>query len=143
MGRLRRARAVVSRTGLRSAAARNPQKCVTALILVRDFISRHGASRFVPWTDHASAIAAAVVRDRAGFMRKEDTGITYYVFPEAFREACGGVAHDLVARALADRGMLKRDHAGKASRVERLPEMGTHRVYVLIPRLFHSEASVA
>ena len=103
---------------------------------VRDFISRHGASRFVPWTDHASAIAAAVVRDWAGFMRKEDTGTTYYVFPEAFREACGGVAHDLVARALADRGMLKRDLAGKASRVERLPEMGTHRVYVLTPRLF-------
>ena len=110
---------------------------------VRDFISRHGASRFVPWTDHASAIAAAVVRDWAGFMRKEDTGTTYYVFPEAFREACGGVAHDLVARALADRGMLKRDLAGKASRVERLPEMGTHRVYVLTPRLFDSEASGA
>jgi putative DNA primase/helicase len=119
----------------------DPAEVRNGITSVREFISRHGSSRFTEWSDHERAESHFPVRDRAGFVKRGSDGATFYMFPQAFREACGGIAPDLVARALADRGMLLCDSAGKTSRSERLPGMGTHRVYVLIPALFGPEGS--
>ncbi len=118
-----------------------PAEVRNGIASVRDFISRHGSSRFAEWSSTELNDLRSPVRDRAGFVKRGEDGATFYMFPQAFREACGGIAPDLVARALADRGMLLCDSAGKTSRSERLPGMGTHRVYVLTPALFGPEGS--
>ena len=93
---------------------------------VIDFIQRNGASRFELWEP-----SGLPIRDRAGFKKDEHRASTYYLFKDAFREACNGLDPSLVARALADRGMLRLDPAGNPTRAERLPGLGTHRVYVI------------
>lgn len=118
-----------------------PAEIRNGIAAVREFISRHGSSRFSPWPEYPGSTGTASIRDRAGFVRKNTAGPTYYLFPDAFREACGGVATELVARALAERGMLKCGSGGKFSRSERLPEIGTTRVYVITPQLFEAEAA--
>ena len=60
----------------------------------------------------------------------------YYVFSQTFRdEVCAGFDASLIARALADRGMLLPGADGKLTRSERLPNIGTQRLYVLTPTL--------
>jgi uncharacterized protein (DUF927 family) len=79
-----------------------PTEVLRGIEQVRGFIARHGSSRFVDWEKPDDN-----VRDRAGFRRKDAQGRAYLFYPDAFREACAGLDPGLVARALAERGMLE------------------------------------
>jgi uncharacterized protein (DUF927 family)/5S rRNA maturation endonuclease (ribonuclease M5) len=100
---------------------------------VRRFIEKHGASRFQVIRHpigEASPDENQVVKDRAGFRRRNDDGETeYWILKEVFRqELCRDFNSKLVARALAERGYLdtQGDTLMKAVRV---PEMGWIRAY--------------
>ena len=101
---------------------------------IRAFVQRHATSRFADWTEPNKQIY-----NRAGLRRPSHAGTYVYMFREAFVEACAGLDPTMVARALAERGMLKRDRDGKSTRSERLPGIGKGRVYVLTPALFGDE----
>src|SRR5215468_3554318 len=61
------------------------------------------------------------VRERAGFWRDDaKQGRSYLFYPDAFREACAGLDTGIVARALAERGMLE-PGSEKLSKLVRLP----------------------
>jgi uncharacterized protein (DUF927 family) len=111
-----------------------PAEIREGIARVRAFISEHGMSRFVAWN-----VPERPTPRRAGFRQKKHAAEswTYYVFSEVFRrEICAGIDPAIVARALADRGMLRADSNGKYTRSERLPGLGNQRVYVLMPELF-------
>jgi hypothetical protein len=62
----------------------------------------------------------------------------YYVLVESFREICTGYDHNIIAKVLAERGILLRE--GK--RVQRrmsLPGMGQQRVYHITSKIFETE----
>jgi putative DNA primase/helicase len=101
---------------------------------VRAFVARHGSSRFADWNQPDDT-----VRDRAGFWRDSPQGRNYLFFPDAFREACAGLDPSLVARALAERGMLEQG-SDKLSKVVRLPTTRVgQRFYIVTSKLVAEE----
>ncbi|MBF0148306.1 MAG: DUF927 domain-containing protein [Magnetococcales bacterium] len=95
---------------------------VQAVKKVREFIVRHGDSRF-----EAQRGQEAVVRDRAGVWktRPDDQGREYLFFPDVFvREVCEGIDPQEVLKALADRGYLRRGDGKNLAVKERVP--GAH-----------------
>jgi putative DNA primase/helicase len=80
-----------------------PAEVLRGIAQLRAFIGRHGSSRFLSWDQPDGN-----VRERAGFWRDDPTqGRSCLFYPDAFREACAGLDPSIVARALADRGMLE------------------------------------
>jgi len=71
---------------------------------VRNFITAYSGSRF----EHEDDRKRDPI-DRAGVFRSN----LYHFFPQAFKEACGGVLADTVKRALADAGLLHRSDKNK------------------------------
>ncbi|WP_051609219.1 DUF927 domain-containing protein [Fodinicurvata fenggangensis] len=118
-----------SRGGPESAEVRD------GIAKVRAFVEAHGESRFAPWQDdsHKTTI------NRAGFRRTTDGGGSeWFVFSEAWaKEICEGFDPTLVAKALADRGMLKPGKDGKRLQSrQRLPGFaGPVRCYHLTDAL--------
>lgn len=115
-----------------------------AIASVRRFIEAHGSSRFegmgeLAPKDRDGYPAEQRTINRAGFRRRNTAGETeYLVLPEAWKaEVCIGLDPSLVARTLADRGMLQRDGAGKTTLAQRLPGFSAEktRVYVLTAKL--------
>jgi uncharacterized protein (DUF927 family) len=101
------------------------------LAAVRQFIESHGTSRFAPWGD-----PDRVVNQRAGYRRHVDGRISYYVFPETWRnEVLPGYDAGRIARELGRRGMMKVGADGKPQVKERLPDKSERRVYLLLPTL--------
>ncbi len=100
------------------------------LAQVRDFLERHGASRF---EDVNATEGQRIINNRAGFFRSVDGGKReYLVFPETFKkEVCSGVDPKAAVRALLAHGWLVPGSDGKATQKPRLPEMGPARVYVI------------
>lgn len=97
----------------------------TILDQVRRFFERHGASRFQPWDDKD-----ATVPNRAGFMRKEQGIIVYYLLPSIFREElCAGFPVSDVTRILSKHGWLTADSQGKYQHSVRIPALGQTRTY--------------
>ncbi|MGY5951276.1 DUF927 domain-containing protein [Stenotrophomonas pavanii] len=103
---------------------------------VRAFFEAHGESRLEPLR---SPEGTAPVRDRVGFRRFDEVGLTeYLVLQEAFRrELCAGFDVRLAARTLAEAGWLKRSADGRPSQTVRVPGLGPIRVFVFDPRKVH------
>ncbi|WP_176216736.1 DUF927 domain-containing protein [Andreprevotia lacus] len=120
---------------------------------VRLFFEQHGEARFTRWDrddaivdDHGPKTLA-----RCGFRKTEivcEDGTasgakaaetTYYVLPQSWAgEVLKGCDLKRANRLLLDHGILLPGKDGKASKTERLPGMGSPRVYVVLPTLWHS-----
>ena len=100
-----------------------------AISQVRLFIENHGDSRFEP-----IGTQDRPVNNRAGW-RKGDGSEREWLIPSETWKSEVAVGHDpqLVARVLAERGMLKRANDG-FQRVERIQNI-TQRVYVVTARI--------
>jgi len=110
-----------------------PTEVLRGIEQVRSFIARHGSSRFADWNKPDD-----IVRDRAGFRRSDGS---YLFFPDVFREACAGLDPGLIAKALAERGMLERG-SNKLSRLIRLPTTkDPQRFYVVTSKLIAEEGN--
>jgi len=77
------------------------------------------------------------IYDRAGFRRATEDGRTeFYVFPEVFRaEIAKGFELQWLVRVLIAHDLLYRAPDGKSQRSERLPGVGTKRVYRFRPKM--------
>ncbi len=98
---------------------------LTAIEQVRLFIQRHGDSRFEP-----IETPNRPVNNRAGWHRSEGPNREWLIPSETWKsEVAVGLNSTLVARTLADKGMLKRAKDGfmRVERVQGIPQ----RVYVL------------
>lgn len=106
---------------------------------VRAFFEAHGESRLEPLR---YAQEAPPVRDRAGFRRFDEVGVTeYLVLPEALkRELCAGFDPRQATRELIAAGWLKPGSDGKASQSVRVPSLGAMRLYVFDSRKVHDGA---
>ena len=112
-----------------------PAEVTAAIAQVRHFIEQHGESRFAPW--HSDGNRPTILR--AGFSRATDDGGTeYYVLPEVWKsEVCAGFDAGMVARTLAERGLLIPDGTDhKPQSRHRLPGYNNPvRCYRLAPSI--------
>jgi len=98
----------------------------SAISAVRLFIEQHGDSRFEP----AAGAADHPVGRRAGWRKGEGAEREWLIPPEVWKsEIAAGQDPKLVARVLAERGMMRRAHDGFQC-VERIQGRPT-RVYVV------------
>jgi uncharacterized protein (DUF927 family) len=101
-----------------------------AIAQVRLFMQQHGNSRFEPLNSPRDR----PVINRAGWRREDGAGEEWLIPPETWKaEVAIGHEPKLVARVLAERGMLKRANDG-FQRVEKI-QGRTQRVYVLTARI--------
>jgi uncharacterized protein (DUF927 family) len=106
---------------------------------VRAFVAAHGLSRFVPaWENQSSG---HIVRDVAGYRKREGGAWDYYVTPSAWKdELCKGFNARTIARALIDRQLMMAPETGShISGVVRVPEQGSLRLYHLSCRLLEGQ----
>lgn len=116
---------------------------------LRDFIAQHGGSRFEPLghlqpTNYQGEIVLSKITNRAGFKRPgENDEVEYLLFPTTFKtEICAGLDDRTASKALAKRGYLRLDPAGKTRIVARLPGIDRPtRMLCVLPSLFEEEAS--
>jgi uncharacterized protein (DUF927 family) len=114
---------------LAARGSMGPSDIDAGISQVRAFIEAHGASRF-----QSSEHTEEKVIDRAGFLKRGDGGkVTHYFFlPEKFREVCAGFQHEVIAKALLERGLLDTDGKGRLQKKPRIAEFGTSvRVYAI------------
>jgi putative DNA primase/helicase len=82
-----------------------PAEVRQAIEQVRLFIEQHGESRFDPLDD----TDARPVSNRAGWRKGSGLHREWLIPPEVWKsEICNGLDSTLVARTLAERGMLRR-----------------------------------
>lgn len=108
---------------------------IKALGQIREFLERNGTSRFAPW-DQPFYDAVTRTHNQAGLYKTQEgeDGRTFFVFPEVFRsELCRGFDYKLVVKWLIEAGWLATDSNGKAPISATLPELGSKRVYKLLP----------
>jgi uncharacterized protein (DUF927 family) len=110
-----------------------PAEARLAIEQVRRFMQAHGASRFEP--DGSDGSARIV--NRAGWTKGTGEDRLYLIPSEVWKsELCEGLDPKLVARTLAEAGMLERGRDGLA-RPEHIASLGkTVRLYVLNQTVF-------
>ena len=80
------------------------------------------------------------VPNQAGYLRHEDGGLCYHVFPEVFNgDLCEGLNPRTVKQWLIEAGWLRVDKDGKAPTTVNLPGEGSKRFYVLLPKALTDE----
>lgn len=111
-----------------------------ALARVRDFLARHGESRF---TRLDSADPGRPTINRAGFSRRTEEGIEFLIFPDVFKgEIASGLDPRSVARVLRESGFLLTDSEGKSTTPVRLPDSPRPmRVYRVSGRLLEGDVN--
>jgi uncharacterized protein (DUF927 family) len=108
-----------------------PAEVRQAIEQVRLFIEQYGESRFEPLDD----TDARPVNNRAGWRKGGGSGCEWMVPPEVWKsEICAGLDSTMVARTLAERGMLLR--AGDGFQPVRKIAGANKRVYILTPAIF-------
>lgn len=108
-----------------------------ALNQVRRFLEIHGDSRFTYWDEGHIEYGQTRTLNRAGFRCLTNDGRQeFYVLPEAFKsEVCAGLNSREVTKALRNGGFLVLGTDGKSVRQERLPGLGSTKVYRISPDL--------
>ncbi|MGE3499727.1 MAG: DUF927 domain-containing protein [Candidatus Binatia bacterium] len=124
-GEASRAAATCFAAWLTERGGTGPAELRAGVEQVRLYIAQHGASRF-------ERRDGETVRDRAGWVRDGGGEVEYLILPTVWRaEVCAGHDAGAIAATLAEAGHLRRGGDGKLQRTERLPSIGTRRVYVL------------
>jgi putative DNA primase/helicase len=116
-----------------------PAEVTGGIEQVRSFISAHGQSRFLSAWDHPGADQMRIP-NLAGYRRKTDDGVEYFVTPTAWNEE---VTRDYnshsLAKAMADRGLLFPENQRCRVKNQRIPGEGLRRVYHISPKLLEGE----
>jgi uncharacterized protein (DUF927 family) len=114
-----------------------------ALRQVRQFFEAHGTSRFAEIRQYSTTVGGKLIEppneelyhdrtiNRCGWRRSDGDQWTYFVLPEMWKsEVCRGIDGEMTAKAMADRGWLKRDGKNLTCKVT-IPENSRPRVYVV------------
>ncbi|EAV6897496.1 DUF927 domain-containing protein [Salmonella enterica] len=108
------------------------QEEADALDRVQHFITTNQYTRFADWHDDRSRPANAVgfrKVDKGG--NTEESVTTFYIYAGGWKEICGTYNAKKTADLCREKGWLTPGSDGKNSRMERLPEVGLKRVYVM------------
>ena len=110
---------------------------------MRAFFEQHGTSRFPEIRQYSTTVGGKLIEppneelyhdrtiNRCGWRRSDGDQWTYFVLPEMWKsEVCRGIDGEMAAKAMADRGLLKRDGKNLTCKVT-IPENGRPRVYVV------------
>lgn len=125
---------------LQRRGGHGPMEVRNLLDTFEAWLQANGESRFVP-LDGNHRDAARPVINRAGFRRQvvaalsEDSGMEFFVFPAAFREAIHPHDPRWAARVLHQSGILAADQKGELCRQKKLPGMGNVRIYHVPARI--------
>jgi putative DNA primase/helicase len=119
---------LAARGGVESAEIRN------GICAVRDFVSAHGTSRFLAaWEPAATNSQGQVIAEKiinlAGYRKNVGDAWDFYFTSGGWREACAGLDAGMVAKALAERGLLEREDAKHLTKKPNIPGVGRVRVY--------------
>ena len=107
-----------------------------AIAKVRAFLEAHGSSRFEAIDRDYDAAEQRII-NRAGFWRSADGLREHLILPEVWRnEVCAGMDARRVARALADKGIIRKDAQGKFTIPTRLPGLNQVRCYIVEASIF-------
>lgn len=109
------------------------QEEADALERVRHFITANQYTRFAGWYDDdknrpSNAVGFRKV-EKGNNSREAET--TFYIYASGWKEICGTFNAAKTAALCREKGWLTPGSDGKNSRMERLPEVGLKRVYVL------------
>jgi uncharacterized protein (DUF927 family) len=106
----------------------DPAEVRTAIEQIRTLLERHGDGRFDPATPDPNA---RPVIDRLGYVHGEGGNRQWWILPQTWKDVlCAGLDPKMIAKALAQRGLLLPGDDGKASRFGWINDKST-RVYVL------------
>jgi uncharacterized protein (DUF927 family) len=124
-----------NRGGVEPAEVRN------GITAVRDFLSAHGISRFLPaWEEGAES---GKVINLAGFRRKIETAEgpcwEYLMTTAAWKDATNGFDRQELAETLIKRGLLLPDKDGHRAKSIRVPNHGVQRLYHVHPQILEGE----
>jgi uncharacterized protein (DUF927 family) len=112
-----------------------PAEVRQAIEQVRLFIEQHGDARFAPLDEDDARPAM----NRAGWRSGKGAAREWLIPPEIWKaEICGGLDFKMVARTLAERGMLER--AGDGFQPVRRIDGAPKRVYVVNASIFDGGA---
>lgn len=111
------------------------QEAGQAIAQVRRFLETHGESRFTAWDEIHDTNAGSRTINRVGVRRvTADYRTEFYILPEMFKaEVCSGLNPKEVAKALRDAGFLVLGSNDKNTKQERLPGIGSVKVYRIKP----------
>ncbi|MDK9716829.1 MAG: hypothetical protein OEL57_02850 [Trichlorobacter sp.] len=118
---------------LQRRGGHGPLEVKTLLETFEGWLQTNGEARFTPMDGEVKGPARPVV-NRAGFRRavhvalSEDSGMEYFIFPAAFREAIGPAEPRWAARVLVEHEWLEEVN-GSPCVNRRMPGMGACRVY--------------
>jgi uncharacterized protein (DUF927 family) len=130
-GEAREAAALALSQWIDGRGGTEPAEVRQAIEQVRLFIEQHGESRFEALDDPD----ARPVNNRAGWRKGSGPDCEWLVPPEVWKsEICNGLDSTMVARTLAERGMLLR--AGDGFQPVRKIDGANKRVYVLTASIF-------
>jgi uncharacterized protein (DUF927 family) len=119
-----------------------------ALAVLRDFIGRHGPSRFEIIGRHrqvggfeseAPTSDGRAVVNRAGWRRWEGDDWSYFILPSVWDEMHAPADGKAAARFLADRGILRRGEGNNLKAKVRVPGESSLRAYHVIRSKLHAE----
>lgn len=111
------------------------QEAENAVEQTKNFLLRHGMSRFIPMKIQAGKYVLEhpdrQYSDMAGFrLKNSDDKLEFIVFPKVFTdEMCLGLNNQYVIKTLKERSFIAVGADGKAQVRHRLPGMGQMRVY--------------
>lgn len=98
---------------------------------MRLFIEQHGEARFEPLDD----ADARPVNNRAGWRKGSGPGSEWMIPPQVWKaEICAGLDPTMVARVLAERGMLRRQD-GRNLQCNVKIDGASKRAYVLLSQI--------
>ncbi|WP_053076613.1 DUF927 domain-containing protein [Caenimonas sp. SL110] len=112
-----------------------------AVAQIRRFLEQHGESRFTAWDEIGDAPGVIRTVNRVGFRKVADDGRTdYLVLTEAYKtELCANLNSKDVTKVLRTKGLLVLDPDGGSTRKERLPGLGSTRVYRIKADIFNMD----
>lgn len=111
-----------------------PAEITDGIDQVRAFVAAHGMSRLVPAWEKRTA--DQIVRDVAGYRKREGEGWNYYITPSAWKdEVCKGFNAATIVTALVSRQLMVAPEKGHRTCLVRVPDHGRQRLYHISSKL--------
>lgn len=115
------------------------EEVMQAIDNVREYIQTHGESRFslLVGSNTIEEDVTSKTTNRVGYRKRDDTSKEweYWIFPQKWKELCGGLDGAFVARVLSEKGFLDRGSEHKSFQKRVYINNSRKRMYVLTDKI--------